>query len=360
MRIVLRAAATLLAAAMLPAAAAAFPSYFNYQGKLADASGNPLTGTYSFQFDVYDASAGGNLLFSESVAGSNAISVTNGVYSVEIGSLTAGGVAPAAFQAASGEAWLEVHVKAGTTLTGAETLSPRERLAASPFAFRAQTAENLGLGVDVATYTTSGVLQVPSVIVGSTMTVQGSAFSVGGSTFAVTGGNVGIGTASPGVKLDVAGAVRSTSGGFTSWDAAQGVAPAVTGTWSTAPASPGNATDNNASTLTGNGSTVQTTDGGSCLSVDLGAVYRGILYIQGNTWNASTGSTATLQLDYSEDSAFANYWSNYWTNNGCTAACPVYFTQTFIGRYVRACCYSGVVTNAADCNVAEIWATVYQ
>ena len=42
-----------------PAAAASFPAYVNYQGKLGDASGNPLTGTYSFRFKFYSAPVGG-------------------------------------------------------------------------------------------------------------------------------------------------------------------------------------------------------------------------------------------------------------------------------------------------------------
>ncbi len=145
--------------AAIPAAAQVFPAYLNYQGKLGDPSGNPLTGTYSFEFKLYSQSSGGALLFDDAnYTGGNAVSVANGIYSVQIGSLTAGGIPVSAFF--SPEVWLEIHVNAGTSLTGAETLSPRERLAASPFAFVASNAAQLGTGLATAAFISGGNLQV--------------------------------------------------------------------------------------------------------------------------------------------------------------------------------------------------------
>ena len=180
------------ALAALPAAAQVFPAYLNYQGKLGDTTGNPLTGTYSFQFNLYNQAAGGTLLFSDAnYSGSNAVSVSNGVYSVQIGSLTAGGIPVSAFF--NSEVWLEVHVEAGTVLDGAaDILSPRERLTTSPFAFLASNAEYLGAGVAIATFTAGGNLILP--------------YGVTAATASFTG-NVGIGTTNATSKLTVAGQV---------------------------------------------------------------------------------------------------------------------------------------------------------
>ncbi|HEX4048672.1 MAG TPA: hypothetical protein VH309_12590, partial [Elusimicrobiota bacterium] len=78
------------ALSLKPAAAQVFPAYLNYQGKLGDPSGNPLTGTYSFEFKLYNQASGGTLLFDDAnYTGGNAVNVVNGIYSVQIGSMTA-------------------------------------------------------------------------------------------------------------------------------------------------------------------------------------------------------------------------------------------------------------------------------
>ncbi|HIE30452.1 TPA: hypothetical protein EYP66_24600, partial [Candidatus Poribacteria bacterium] len=41
------------------------PKLINYQGKLTDTEGNPLTGDFSMTFAIYDAEDGGNLLWEE-------------------------------------------------------------------------------------------------------------------------------------------------------------------------------------------------------------------------------------------------------------------------------------------------------
>jgi hypothetical protein len=201
------------ALAPTPGATQVFPAYLNYQGKLGDPSGNPKTGTYSFRFKLYSQASGGSPVFTDAnFTGANAPTVANGVYSVQIGSLTAGGIPPSVFQ--TPEVWLEVDVSAGTTFAAVETLTPRERLAASPFAFLASNAQYLGTGVAVATFTSAGNLQLVS---GSTITSNGTLTFSTAASAALTGtpalfinqaGNVGIGTANPVAKLDVNGTIR--------------------------------------------------------------------------------------------------------------------------------------------------------
>ncbi|MFI5361720.1 MAG: hypothetical protein ACHQ49_07100, partial [Elusimicrobiota bacterium] len=166
--------AALCALAAAPAAAQVFPAYINYQGKLGDTSGNPLTGQYSFQFDLFTSSVNGTPLFTDATyAGATyAVNVVNGIYSVQIGSMTPGGIPPAVFF--NSEVWLQVSVEAGISLGAPDVLMPRERLAASPFAFVASNAQYLGTGVAIATFTSAGDLLVPAGVSAGTFTATSS------------------------------------------------------------------------------------------------------------------------------------------------------------------------------------------
>jgi len=97
----------------------------NYQGRLADAAGHPVSDTVTLQFAIYDAATGGNLLWTETHAN---VPVSDGLFSVRLGSQTSGGLPLDVFS--GGDVWLE------TTVEG-ETLTPREKLAAVPFAMMA-------------------------------------------------------------------------------------------------------------------------------------------------------------------------------------------------------------------------------
>ena len=59
-----------------------------YQGRLADADGNPLTSTINMSFRLYDAASGGTPLWEEQWAGSNGVQVSDGLFNVMLGSLT--------------------------------------------------------------------------------------------------------------------------------------------------------------------------------------------------------------------------------------------------------------------------------
>jgi hypothetical protein len=155
----------------LAASASAFPGYVNYQGKLGDPSGNPRTGVYSFRFKIFGQATGGTALFSEDVTGADALSVSNGLYSVQIGSYTAGGVPLSALSGA--ESWLEIDVNSGASLAGAETLLPRERLASSPFALRALSADSLSPEVTISTINATTATTYGGVVVSTNLLVLG-------------------------------------------------------------------------------------------------------------------------------------------------------------------------------------------
>lgn len=105
----------------------------NYQGRLLDNSGIPVTGSYDFIARVYDASSGGTLKYQET---HSSVDVDDGVYSFLVGTQTK----DAGDSTWSIELWnccsnlyLEISVNG-------ETLSPRHRLAAAPYAFQATLA----------------------------------------------------------------------------------------------------------------------------------------------------------------------------------------------------------------------------
>ena len=118
-------AAALLSAA--PIARAAVPGQVNYQGLLLDDQGVPVDGAVDITFALFDAPTAGTLLWSEAHTG---VVVNEGVYEVALGSLTP---IDAAFLS-GGAVHLEI------TVDG-DTLSPRQRLLAVPYAVRAAVAE---------------------------------------------------------------------------------------------------------------------------------------------------------------------------------------------------------------------------
>ncbi len=189
---------------------AAVPQRLNYQGKLANAAGDPLSGTYSFRFKLFAAETGGAALFSEDVTGANAVSVANGIYTVQIGSFTAGGVPYGVFEGQ--DLYLEVDVNAGATLTSAETLTPRERLNAAAWAVHALGAERLGAGVAIATFTTAGNLLAPYGVNAASGSFT-SGVTAGSGTFTTSGASQYSVTTASGVNVGN-GPVFLNSGGF--------------------------------------------------------------------------------------------------------------------------------------------------
>src|SRR5579872_2900304 len=61
----------------------------NFQGKVVNTNGTNVTdGTYSFVFKIYDVSSAGSALWTET---QSSVTVTSGVFSVALGSVTAFG-----------------------------------------------------------------------------------------------------------------------------------------------------------------------------------------------------------------------------------------------------------------------------
>jgi len=97
---------------------------FTYQGRLMDDSGNPLTGSYDFQFELYDAESGVSQVGSTVTVGD--VAVSDGLFTVQLdfGS-----------EAFTGDArWLEIGVRAGSSDGAYTALDPRQPLTPAPYA----------------------------------------------------------------------------------------------------------------------------------------------------------------------------------------------------------------------------------
>jgi hypothetical protein len=106
--------------------AISIPQLINYQGKLTDASGNPVAnGPYDFTFQIWNAASSGSKLWEETQSG---VTVTDGMFNVQLG---AHGLAPVIPDA--GSAWLQV-------IVGATPINQRIRLVSTPYAYSANNA----------------------------------------------------------------------------------------------------------------------------------------------------------------------------------------------------------------------------
>ncbi|MBN2004129.1 MAG: hypothetical protein JXA21_12305 [Anaerolineae bacterium] len=106
----------------------------NYQGRLADNAGVPLDGSYAMRFALYDAATDGILIWGPEIH--DAVPVSDGLFSVGLGSQTSGGIPTSAW---NGDRYLEITV-------GGETLSPRELIRSVPIAGMALTVPDGAIG----------------------------------------------------------------------------------------------------------------------------------------------------------------------------------------------------------------------
>ena len=120
-------------AAPLRAPGAVSTSVISYQGRLADADGNPITGKVNMEFRIYDVPTGGTPLWEEYWTGGNAVDVSDGLFNVMLGSINT-----TLADAIAGHDELYLGITVGTD----SEMEPRVQLGSVPFAMRALTVPN--------------------------------------------------------------------------------------------------------------------------------------------------------------------------------------------------------------------------
>jgi hypothetical protein len=116
-----------LSSSAAPATGSSFTTV-NYQGRLADASGNPIDNTnpgVGMTFALYTQETGGSPVWIETHAN---VPVSEGLFSVRLGSINA-----LSTDLLTGDRWLGIQVGTDPEMT------PREKLAAVPYAMQALT-----------------------------------------------------------------------------------------------------------------------------------------------------------------------------------------------------------------------------
>lgn len=244
-------------------AVATAPAVMNFQGRLTDASGNiKPDGLYNIKFRIFSVATGGTALWSETRQAVDRVQVTNGLFSVQIGSITP--LDPAIF--AAGPLFFEVELPTPATATCSTAgcasftegaMTPRNQLASSAYALNAETLDgidssgfikntttmqvaniavqsaasgNVAAAIRAATGQTADLFQLQNatgsanlmaVSASGAITARNSADSTaalsvknsaGGSVLAVDtlNGRVGIGTSAPDAALQVSGSSLSS------------------------------------------------------------------------------------------------------------------------------------------------------
>ncbi|MEO5948919.1 MAG: hypothetical protein ABIP74_00795 [Candidatus Saccharimonas sp.] len=117
------------------------PYKINFQGRLTNASGTTLSGTYDMQFKLYTAVTSGTYVWGETrtAANGNAMTVTNGLFNLLIGEGTAVAGSSASLQAAiaaNTNLFIEVTV-------GAEVMTPRSQFGSSAYAINSDMIDGI-------------------------------------------------------------------------------------------------------------------------------------------------------------------------------------------------------------------------
>jgi hypothetical protein len=183
-------------------ASAQVPSLINYQGRLTDSNGAPVTGSKNFAISIYDAATGGNLLYEETIG---AVTLdANGVYSFQFGSAGSSNT----------QVTETIGTTAGSTLTYTKTLTNTPVVNNSITVTDgtnswSQSVGNPGVGATATANTISGF------VIGATITNGGSGYT---SAPAVTITGAGTGATASATLTDgvVTGiTINSAGSGYT-------------------------------------------------------------------------------------------------------------------------------------------------
>lgn len=155
-------------------AATGIANVLSYEGRLMDENGSILGGTgepYCFRFSLYDAVSGGTKVWPSGTPGQTLATTTDGIFNALIGQAD---TLDYNFYA-SDSVFLNVEVNTATSTNGStcsgswETLSPRQRVAATGYARSAENVYSTLLATDI----TNGRVQIGSGTGGASPKVLG-------------------------------------------------------------------------------------------------------------------------------------------------------------------------------------------
>lgn len=113
---------------------AAVPHLINYQGKLTNSQGQPITGAVNVTFRIYDQESGGSPLWTETYTG---LTIDKGIFNVMLGGVTALNLA------FDKQYYLGIQVGSDTEMI------PRQRLASSGYAVMSENTLSIPHGIIV-------------------------------------------------------------------------------------------------------------------------------------------------------------------------------------------------------------------
>jgi len=126
-------------------AATGINKQINFQGKVVNSNGtNVANGNYDFVFSIYTVASGGTAIWTESHTGGNQVTVTDGIFRVSLGSITA---LPGSIDFNTDNIYL------GINFNNDGEMTPRIQFTAVPYAFNALKVAGLTVTDTTGTFT---------------------------------------------------------------------------------------------------------------------------------------------------------------------------------------------------------------
>lgn len=190
----------------------------HYQGLLKDSSGNNVSnGSYDIVFRLYDAASGGTTLWTgtHTTANGNAITVTDGVFSVLLGSGTGNSLSSVDFD--------QDTIYLGVTVGSDSEMTPRQRIGAAAQAFNADRLDGISLATstlsvgDILYFDGTNLGRLAAGTSGQVLKIAGSVPSwatdlSGGSFFSTTTNELAVHPADTSDVLILGGNATTTTG----------------------------------------------------------------------------------------------------------------------------------------------------